>query len=120
MMVGGEGITALLKRSRDFTALVCYNDDIAMQAVRALEVYGLRVPKDISVVGFDDISVPSNFKPALTSIAFDRQSMGRRAVEWISERTEILVNKRASADNEVAQEEKYPVELVVRDSTRRI
>ena len=120
MEVGGKAMNDILKRSRDFTALVCYNDYIAMQAVRTLEEHGLRVPGDISVVGFDDVTVPSNFKPALTSIAYERQSMGRRAVEWISERTELLINNDSLAENEVPLEDSYPVELVVRDSTRGI
>src|SRR5262249_32890868 len=83
-----RNLEQLVNRTTDFTALVCYNDTIAMQAVRWLEARNLRVPRDISIAGFDDVSVPADFPLPITSIAFDRHAMGRRAVMWIYENFE--------------------------------
>jgi LacI family transcriptional regulator len=107
---GAEGVARLLARDTQFTALVCHNDLIAMGAIRELEQRGLRVPQDVSVAGFDDISTQQHFVPALTSVAFDREAMGRRAVEVL----------RAADASKKARHEVVPVELVVRDSTKAV
>jgi DNA-binding LacI/PurR family transcriptional regulator len=90
-----------------FTAIVCYNDLLAMGVVRQLEARGLHVPQDVSVVGYDDISSDYEFRPALTSIRFDRLAMGRTAIAML-----------CHFDEETArQHQRFEVELVVRDST---
>jgi DNA-binding LacI/PurR family transcriptional regulator len=86
---------------------VCYNDLLGMGAVRLLESRGLRVPHDISVVGYDDISQDYGFEPALTSIRFDRLDMGRRAIAMLCE----------ASDEGEHQHETLSVQLIVRDST---
>ena len=86
--VGARGFDALLARDPSFartgkphfTGLVCYNDTLAMGAVERAEELGISVPDDLSVVGFDDVSAAQGFRPALTSVSFDRAAMGRRAV----------------------------------------
>lgn len=87
---GVEGLQHLLAATNwrpglapAFTALVCHNDVMAMGAVRKAQELGIRIPTDLSVVGFDDISPLYNFHPALTSVGFSRFDMGRRAVEWV-------------------------------------
>ena len=66
----------LLKRGADFTALVCYNDIAAIGAIRAFMNHGLRVPEDISVVGFDDIQGAAFHNPSLTTIRQPLPQMG--------------------------------------------
>lgn len=105
----GAGVARLLERGVKFSALVCHNDQIAMAAVRELEERGLRVPDDVSVTGFDDISLNQHFMPAITSIAFDRVAMGRRAVEILNE-----------SETKSARHESTPVELAIHDSTRAV
>lgn len=62
------------------TALVCGNDRMAVGAVLALHTLGLEVPRDVSVVGFDDQpDVADQFRPALTTVALPHYDMGRRA-----------------------------------------
>jgi DNA-binding LacI/PurR family transcriptional regulator len=96
-----------------FSAMVCYNDLIAMGAIRVLREAGYRVPEDVSVVGFDDLSDQYGFSPALTSIRFPREEMGRRAVK-------MLCNNEANESLDVVLPERnfLPAELVQRDSVR--
>jgi DNA-binding LacI/PurR family transcriptional regulator len=107
-------------RKSDFTALVCYNDLMAMGAVRKAIECGLRVPEDLSVTGFDDISREYYFQPTLTSVATSRFEIGRRAVAWICEETQRLIACDESGQDATPQAgvEYFPVELVVRDSAR--
>lgn len=105
----GEGaMHSLLGSGAEFTAVVCHHDLLAMGAIRALESRGLRVPEDVSIVGFDDVSPRYNAEPLVTSVAFDREAMGRRAVQ-------LLCEGETSPDLEVV-----PVELAVRESTSAV
>ena len=76
---GYHGACELLKAHPDLTALFCYNDLIAVGAIRAANEMGLQVPKDFSIVGFDDIRLASMISPALTTISFDKYELGRLA-----------------------------------------
>jgi len=110
---GVEAMARLLERTTDFTALVCFNDLLAMGAIQVLRAAGRRVPDDVSVVGFDDVSGHYPFEPKLTSIAFDRYAMGLHAVA-------MLRQARDAADAGApppTSDEIFPVELVVRQST---
>lgn len=69
----------LAKKGLDFTALYAYNDISAIGAIRGFLDAGLRVPEDVSVIGFDDIQVASFFNPSLTTIRQPLQQMGRTA-----------------------------------------
>ena len=79
----GPEVCRLWEKSGGFTALVCYQDDLAMTGIRTLEGMGLGVPADVSVTGFDDISSAFHFSPAISSVRFDRVEMGRLAVRMI-------------------------------------
>jgi LacI family transcriptional regulator len=111
---GAAGMERLLARTRNVTALVCYNDTSALGAIRKAQELGLRVPQDMSVVGFDDTSEEYNFEPRLTTIRFDRVKMGRRAVQLLCEAAEET--PPVAAD----QHELLPIELVQRDSTKQL
>jgi LacI family transcriptional regulator len=79
---GARAFEALWKQSRHgLTAVVCYNDTLAMGVVQAAQQMGLAVPRDLSVVGFDAVSDRFSFLPFITSAGYDRVLMGRRAVE---------------------------------------
>lgn len=71
----------LLKRQVRPRALLCMNDRLAFGAYQALAEEGLRVPDDISVVGFDNDEIASYLRPGLTTLALPHEHMGRRAVE---------------------------------------
>ncbi|HEY2458654.1 MAG TPA: LacI family DNA-binding transcriptional regulator [Candidatus Acidoferrum sp.] len=100
---------ALLERKVPFTALFAYNDISAIGAMRAFQEAGLKVPQDISVIGFDDISLASFSIPPLTTVRQPLLKMGRIAAQTLLDRIE----ERASYLPEIAIEP----ELVVRTST---
>ena len=77
--LGYPGTQQLLMHRRDFTAVVCFNDISAIGCIRALHDGGLRVPEDVSVVGFDDIQSASYHVPSLTTIRQPLQAMGELA-----------------------------------------
>jgi LacI family transcriptional regulator len=80
---GGErGMRELLADS-GVTGVVCYNDLTAVGAIRAIRDRGMSIPRDISVVGFDDIDLARLVDPALTTVAQDTETMGRWAVEQL-------------------------------------
>jgi LacI family transcriptional regulator len=99
----------LLSKNRPFTALFAYNDISAIGAIRAFQEAGLRVPQDVSVVGFDDIPAAAFHYPSLTTIRQPLHRMGAIAVDLLVERLE----EKRDAPPHVAVEP----EIVVREST---
>jgi len=77
---GYEGMKQLLSRQPHLTAVLAGNDETALGAIRALEESGRRVPRDISVIGFDNILEAEQRRPALTTINVDKRLMGALAV----------------------------------------
>ena len=99
----------LLQRKVPFTALFAYNDISALGAIRAFQESGLRVPQDISVVGFDDIQGAAYSNPTLTTVRQPLADMGRLAAETLLARIEGTKEYQAEIPIEP--------ELVVRQST---
>jgi DNA-binding LacI/PurR family transcriptional regulator len=101
----------LLGRKCPFTALFAYNDISAIGSIRAIQEAGLRVPEDISVVGFDDIQIALHNNPSLTTVRQPLEKMGE-----IAART--LLNRIEEREEWVAEIAIEP-EFVVRNSTAR-
>lgn len=80
---GMEVTRQLLQKKRSFTALFAFNDVTAMGAILALREAGLRVPKDISVVGFDDVLAASTYNPPLTTVRQPLRNMGQTAASTL-------------------------------------
>jgi DNA-binding LacI/PurR family transcriptional regulator len=72
-----------LLRDRSVTAVLCGNDDQALGVIRAAHDLGVRIPDEVSVVGFDDVPTASFYTPALTTVRFDFAALGRRAFELL-------------------------------------
>jgi DNA-binding LacI/PurR family transcriptional regulator len=70
----------------DVTAILCGNDNMALGALRGLTERGLRVPEDVSVVGFDDVPDASYYMPPLTTVRQDFGEVGRKALSVLLER----------------------------------
>ncbi len=88
---GGEEAThKLLENGKPFSAIFSTNDAMAIGAMRALHDAGLRIPDDVSVVGFDDITLARYSEPPLTTIAQPKQEAGTLAVQRILERIERI------------------------------
>lgn len=77
---GREVMESLLDLPRPPTAVFCCNDATALGALEALRVRGVAVPDEVSVIGYDDISMASYSVPPLTTIAVDKELLGMQAV----------------------------------------
>ncbi len=105
---GGQAAAALLL-NRGVTALVCASDPLALGAVRAVRRAGLRVPSDVSVVGFDDSPLMACTEPALTTVRQPIEAMGRAALTLLTGQ----IDGAFTAPSEML----FEPELVVRAST---
>jgi len=91
------------------TAIFCENDEMAIGAIQRIKQQGLRVPADISVAGFDDISFAAFTDPPLTTIAQPAEEFGRTAVRLL---IDVLEGRLSKAPKVI-----LPFDLVVRAST---
>lgn len=82
---GQAAVAALLRRRASFSAIVAANDLMAIGAMEALRLGGRRVPQDVAVVGFDDITFASVVEPPLTTVAQPKYRMGCLAMERMLE-----------------------------------
>src|ERR1700751_3751663 len=99
----------LLERKVPFTALYAYNDNSALGSIRAFQEAGLRVPQDVSVVGFDDIQGAAFNTPSLTTVRQPLTRMGTIAAQTLLERIE--------GDGTYPSQIAIEPELVIREST---
>jgi DNA-binding LacI/PurR family transcriptional regulator len=106
---GYEKAHAILQRKRRPSALFCVNDELAAGVLRAAHELGLKVPAELSVVGFDDITMSNYTDPPLTTVSVAKEHLGRRAMARLLELVE-------GTDSQV-KHETVPVELVVRSSS---
>lgn len=110
-MLGYPVAKQLLARKKPFTALFAYNDISAIGAIRAFHEVGLRVPQDISVMGFDDIPGAAFNSPGLTTVRQPLNRMGEVAAQTLLDRIE----GRKEFPSDIAIEP----ELVLRESTAK-
>jgi DNA-binding LacI/PurR family transcriptional regulator len=109
---GQKAMTALLRLRKLPTAVVSSNDWTAIGALHAIDAAGLRVPHDISLVGFDDIPLVSYTNPALTTVRMSAADVGTTAFQALFS---LIAGERFEGDTYHVQ-----TKLVVRDSTRRL
>ncbi|MEP6635361.1 MAG: LacI family DNA-binding transcriptional regulator [Acidobacteriota bacterium] len=105
---GGQAMERLLALSSPPTAVFCYNDMSALGALRLLHGRGIRVPEDMSLVGFDDLAIASYTCPLLTTVSQPKQQMGRMAMEIM-----IKLLSRSDSTTNI----KVEGELIIREST---
>ena len=99
--------------SGEITAVFAHNDVMALGAIDGLRAHGLRVPRDVSVIGFDDVSPGRYSYPALTTVRQDVRSLGTRAATDLLDALES--DEALKLDRTVV-----PVELIVRGSTKAV
>lgn len=107
---GAQAFTELRSRKTGETAIFAANDLVAIGVLFAAHESGLRVPDDLSLVGFDDISLTKYVSPQLTTVRQDVAAMARAAVK-------IAV---AADGSKRRKKITLPTELIIRQSTRRI
>ncbi|HLA96049.1 MAG TPA: LacI family DNA-binding transcriptional regulator [Pyrinomonadaceae bacterium] len=113
--VGYVAARKLLANKRDFTAIFAFNDISAIGAIRALQEAGLRVPEDVSVLGFDDIYIAPYFQPSLTTIRQPLFEMGKLSAQTLLRNLSKIENKE-----EIPKIEMVEPELIVRNSTAKV
>ena len=111
--VGYRVTRQLLEAGGRFTALFCFNDISAIGAIAALDEWGLVVPQDVSVVGFDDILNASFHRPKLTTV---RQPLRRMGYEGAG----LLLQRIADSQAKLPAKMTMEPELVVRESTSSV
>ncbi len=111
--IGYIAAQKLLAAKKPFTALFAFNDISAIGAIRALQEAGLRVPEDVSVLGFDDIYAAEFYNPALTTIRQPLFEMGSLAAKTLLER----LTQTQTAVTQIPQTLTVEPKLIVRQST---
>ncbi|HKR69156.1 MAG TPA: LacI family DNA-binding transcriptional regulator [Streptosporangiaceae bacterium] len=105
---GAAAIRALIAAGRTPRAIVCGNDEMALGALTALRAARIRVPGEVAVTGFDDISAARHVRPALTTVRQPMRELGERSVRLLFERIADRDRGRQSV--------LLPTEVVVRRS----
>jgi DNA-binding LacI/PurR family transcriptional regulator len=108
---GQHAMTTILRNPKRPTAVVCSNDWTAIGALHALGAAGLRVPADVSLVGFDDIPLASYTNPPLTSVRVSPADVGSTAFDAVFR---LIDGQRLEGD--IYQ---VPTKIVIRDSTAK-
>lgn len=107
---GAEAIRRLLLLEQPPDAVFCFNDLMALGAIRAIHEAGLRMPEDIAVVGFDNIEEGSYATPSLTTIAPDKRRLAEQAISF-------LLGRINGTRTEPPTRVNVPFQLIVREST---
>jgi DNA-binding LacI/PurR family transcriptional regulator len=110
--LGYPVIQQLLSNRARFTAVVAFNDLSAIGAIRALQDFGIRVPADVSVMGFDDIEAAAFNNPRLTTIRQPLAEMGRLAAQ--------CVLNRLHGTKKFLEQITVEPQLIVRESTQAV
>lgn len=109
--LGAELFAELVARSPDLTAIFCGNDNLALGALFEAQRRGIRVPADVSIVGFNNLEFAAVSHPALTTVETPRYAIGQRAAEII---LEIIRGDGTRPTRPVID---LGFELIVREST---
>lgn len=107
-----SAVKALLTRADRPTAIFAWNDPYAIDAMEAAEALGLRVPEELSIVGFDDIPLAEKVKPALTTVRQCYSKIGVAAVD--------LLWRLRDGERPAEMQKSLPIELVVRGTTAAV
>jgi len=105
---GYESTKILIKRDPELTAIFCYNDLLAMGAIKCCKEMGIKVPGDIAIIGFDNIIFSELIDPALTTIHVDKYEIGKQSA--------ALLLKMLENPGELYPTLYVDTELIIRES----
>lgn len=108
-----DAIQQLMNNGEKFTAILAYNDEMALGLINALLDIGKRVPEDISVMGFDDLNIAKNCRPQLTTIRYPIVEMAEYA-------TKLSLQHTARNPTKIKDTHLFMPTLVKRDSVLKI
>ncbi|MCL1114198.1 MULTISPECIES: LacI family DNA-binding transcriptional regulator [Shewanella] len=109
---GSEAMEQLLAMNKTITAVICANDQMASGAISVCLEHGLRVPEDISFIGYDNIPFPQYISPKLSTVSNPIHEMGKMAARWVLQ--------HVYNDTEIVVESSFSPELFIRTSTKAI
>ncbi len=113
-VAGGERAAAeILGRDAGVTALVAYNDLMAIGAMRAIRAAGRRIPSDVSVVGFDNVDLSAYVDPPLTTVAQATSEMGHWAVTQLAAELADRATARTGGGDATPDGERGPAHVVL-------
>lgn len=109
-----QALFAMLQREPDQrpTAIICYNDELAVRMLDVVRQIGLSVPEDLSIVGFDDANLATATEVKLTTVAHPKTEMGSDAVD-------LLLGMVEKQQRMPASDKVYDPKLVIRESTQQ-
>lgn len=108
--IGYEGMKRLLSVPNRPTAVFARNDFTAIGAMTAIKEFGLKIPQDVAIIGFDDIPLAVHMSPSLSTVRQPMRLQGQIAAE--------LLLKRIKSGNHIEREERIlNCELIIREST---
>jgi len=105
---GYERTRQMMEKNLDFTAIFAYNDMMAFGVMQAIKEKGLKMPQDIALVGYDDISFSSLISPTLTTIKLKKQELGVESVK--------LLFSRINGERKKIKKVMLDVELIIRET----
>jgi LacI family transcriptional regulator len=106
---GYDAFTSLMKIENPPTAVFCFNDYLAIGSIRAAADLSIRIPDDVSIVGFDDLHMANYMTPRLTTVAQPKEDLGKMVFSRLLERIK---------DRSIRQGKKLlNPELIIREST---
>jgi len=112
--IGHIALTDYLKKNDlDFTAIFAVNDIVAITAMDTLKRMGVKVPDDVSVIGFDNAPISEYFYPYLTTVKQFRWDMGYTAAKLLIEK---ILNSKTSLPKKIL----IPTKLIIRDTVKKI
>lgn len=109
---GSQGLTELLHKNKPFTALICGNDEMASGAMAMARKLNMELPKDLSIIGFDNIIYASYLYPTLTTINYPVLQMAQMAAQLVLERVYQIKGDEIKFQ--------FTPKLVERNSTRTL
>lgn len=107
---GYRGMAKLLATGEIPTAVLCANDEMAIGAIKCTIDQGLKVPKDISVIGFDNIEISEIYSPSVTTVSQPFEEKGKSAMELL-----VRMIKGEIIEKVIVHEH----ELIVRETTQK-
>ena len=103
-------IEQFMKEKRNMDAVVCYNDQIALEVINVLNSYGMKVPENISVTGYDNSLISESGPVKLTTVSHPKERLGEMAAMLLLEKINHVSDEESKVPRVVAPE------LIVRES----
>ena len=106
---GQDAAKQIMRRPKPPTAIFCMSDQMAMGAIQALQAQGIKIPQQVSVVGFDNIPYAEFWHPSITTVSQPAEEIGKRSVDML---VAMIEGEEFTLESKI-----LPTQLIVRDSS---